>query len=127
MADSHIGVFLTLSNPNFSTKPSVTLNTPPYSAISWPIIIKSLFFFIDCNKPSEIASTNLKLDVLLECFTSLYKYCLNTSFISVFISGIKGSSLKAVFKFVFISSVILLLISEISSSVRSFDSVRNDS
>ena len=32
--DSHIGVFLTLSAPNFSTKPSVTLNTPPYSAIS---------------------------------------------------------------------------------------------
>ena len=55
MADSHIGVFLTLSTPNFSAKPSVTLNTPPYSAISCPIRTKLLFFSIDWNKPSEIS------------------------------------------------------------------------
>ena len=34
IADSQIGVFLTLSLPNKSTKPSVILKTPPYSAIS---------------------------------------------------------------------------------------------
>ena len=34
IADSQSGVFLTRSFPNFSRKPSVTLNTPPYSAIS---------------------------------------------------------------------------------------------
>ena len=57
--DSHIGVFLILSFPNFFKNPSVTLNTPPYSAISCPMIIKSLYFSIDNSRAFEIESTNL--------------------------------------------------------------------
>ena len=38
MADSQMGVFLTLSLPKASRKPSVILNTPPYSAMSCPRI-----------------------------------------------------------------------------------------
>ena len=42
IADSQIGVFLTRSFPNCFTNPSVILKTPPYSAMSCPIITKSL-------------------------------------------------------------------------------------
>jgi hypothetical protein len=37
--DSMIGVLRTRALPNSSTKPSVTLKTPPYSAMSWPMSI----------------------------------------------------------------------------------------
>ena len=77
--DSHIGVFLTLSFPYFSTKPSVILKTPPYSAISWPIITSELFFFIASSNPSEIASTNLRCFVLVEAGDSTKSNFLKTS------------------------------------------------
>ena len=59
IAASHNGVFLTLFFPNFSTKPSVILKAPPYSAISCPIKTKFGWFFMEISMASEIASMNL--------------------------------------------------------------------
>ena len=56
IADSQIGVFRTRPFPNCSTKPSVILKAPPYSAISCPIMTKSLCLCILCFKLFEIAS-----------------------------------------------------------------------
>ena len=56
-ADSVIGVFIILFFPNLSLNPSVTLKTPPYSAISCPKIITFESSSNLCSRQSLIAST----------------------------------------------------------------------
>ena len=58
---------------------------------------------------------------------SLKLYSLYTSFNSLSISGTENSSLNASSRLILISSEILLFISLISSSVKSFESIRKDS
>ena len=70
MADSQSGVLRTLSFPNSSTKPSVILNAPPYSATSCPMIIKFECLRMACFMASEIASKNL-LFVLLSVVATI--------------------------------------------------------
>ena len=54
--DSMIGVLRTRALPNSSTKPSVTLKTPPYSAMSCPRRITRSSRRITVRRPSLIAS-----------------------------------------------------------------------
>ena len=59
MALSHSGVLLTRSSPNLSRNPSVTLKTPPYEPMSWPMQIMPSFFSMLIPNPSCMASINL--------------------------------------------------------------------
>ena len=85
--DSIIGVFFTRFSPNFSKNPSVILNTPPYSAISCPIIRVDLSKFIFSYNASEIASTNLiSLDLrALGYFTGTLSSYTSPSSFSIFV------------------------------------------
>jgi hypothetical protein len=55
--DSMIGVLRMRFFPNSSRKPSVTLKTPPYSAMSWPIRTRRGCRRSASRRPSRIAST----------------------------------------------------------------------
>jgi hypothetical protein len=52
-----IGVLRTRAFPNSSTKPSVTLKTPPYSAMSCPSSTRWGLRRMASRKPSLTAST----------------------------------------------------------------------
>jgi hypothetical protein len=68
---SMIGVLRTRSFPNCSTNPSVILNTPPYSAISCPRMIKFSSSSKACFSENWIASTKRfsELELLVSVFS----------------------------------------------------------
>src|SRR5277367_2223041 len=57
MAVSAMGVSMTRSRPNFASRPSVTLNAPPYTPISSPMATTAGSRSISSNIACRIAST----------------------------------------------------------------------
>jgi hypothetical protein len=56
IADSAIGVSITRVGPYSSNRPAVTLNAPPYLAMSSPSMTTRSSFFISSNSPWRMAS-----------------------------------------------------------------------
>ena len=56
IAISEMGVSLTLSGPNSSRRPLVTLKAPPYAPMSSPIRTTLSSLCISCLRPSLMAS-----------------------------------------------------------------------
>ena len=78
--DSHKGVLKTLFLPYLPINPSVILKTPPYSAMSCPIITRLSCSSIASSIPFLIESTNLMFSEVFELLAIVVAlYSLKTS------------------------------------------------